>query len=367
MGARRTCLAVPSLWWVLAASCLTSCITDDRLKAAFEIEPVERAGDWPTATPEEHGFDSQRLQQVYRPLFSEDAYPTVISMLVIRDGVLVAEGYMRDHRDIDTLVQIKSATKSFTSTLLGIAIDHGIVDADLDRTLASYLPEHFGAGSPYASVTLEQALTMRTGIAFDNDVHTNVLRGDSYTDSVDYVLARRPRFEPGEQFDYHDGNPHLVVAVIAAQSGIDLTDFARLFLFDPLGIERFHWDRAGDGLEFGAFGIYLRARDLARMGQMLLDGGTFDGQRVVSAGWIARATAVHVPDSKPWPYGYYFWIEPQGAGFAAQGHGGQYLYVEPAKHLVLVITAEPTVTGDEVGIPMAQFELLLGQVHAAML
>ena len=351
----------------LLASLASGCLTDDRLKAPFAIDPIRRPHDWPISTAEDAGFDRKRLEQAYRPLFSEDEFPTAISLLVIRHGALVAEGYMRDPDDIDTLVQIKSATKSVTSVLLGIAIDRGLVDADLDRTVASYLPDHFGDHSRYAKVTLLQALTMRTGIDFDNDVHTNVLRGDDDADSVDYVLARPPKFAPGERFDYHDGNPHLIGAVIANRSHMSLDGFAERFLFEPLGIERHHWDKHHDGLQYGAFGLYLRARDFARLGQMLLDQGTFDGERVVSSEWLERATQAAVPDSEPWPYGYYFWIDPKGAGFTAQGHGGQYLYVEPALDLLVVLTAEPTVTGDEVGIPFSGFERLRARLREAII
>ena len=190
---------------------------------------------------------------------------------------------------------------------------------------------------------------------------------DGVRNSVDYVLARSPRFEPGAEFDYHDGNPHLIGALIAKRSDMDLGAFAKRYLFDKLGIDAWHWDSARDGLELGAFGIYLRPRDLARFGQMLLDGGTFEGERVVSAAWIGEATKVWVQDSEPWPYGYYFWITPDARGYAAQGHGGQYVYVEPELDLVLVITAEPTVRNtEEVGISTADFERIRDNVRKAL-
>jgi CubicO group peptidase (beta-lactamase class C family) len=106
-----------------------------------------------------------------------------------------------------------------------------------------------------------------------------------------------------------------------------------------LGINHYHWEKAKDGLNFGAFSLYLTPRDLARIGQLCLQEGQWNGQQVFSSSWIKEATQAHSGTSRP--YGYYFWISPSLEGYYMWGHGGQFTYVCPSKNLVVVYTAFP--------------------------
>lgn len=341
------------------------CIPDLTLKLPLAIEAEARDDGWTVSTPAAAGFDEAALREAFLPLFDEAQFPTVFSMLIVRHGMLVAEGYVRDRDDIDEIENIKSATKSFTSVLLGIAIDQGLLSPDLDVPLSTYLPEAFAGRTNYLDVTLRHALTMQTGIAFSNDAETNVLRGDRYPDSVGFILDLPKKFEPGAEFDYHDGNPHLIGAVIEKVSGLSLIDFAQQNLFGPLGIERFHWDAHVDGLAYGAFGIYLRPRDLARFGQMMLERGTYAGRRIVSEAWLDEAMRTQVERPDGWNYGYYFWVNESLGYVAARGHGGQRANIVDAHDLLVVLTAEPTVTGDR-SVPQEDFEALVDAVIAAI-
>ncbi|MCA9299270.1 MAG: serine hydrolase, partial [Phycisphaerales bacterium] len=118
-------------------------------------------------------------------------------------------------------------------------------------------------------------------------------------------------------------------------------------------------------LEYGAFGLYLTPRDLARFGQMVLDDGVWQGRRIVSEAWLEQATAMHVERPDGWHYGYYFWIDAARGYIAARGHGGQHALVVPELDLVIVITAESTGSGD-MGLSVSDIDALIAGVIAAV-
>jgi len=321
----------------LLAGLGTGCgITDGTLKLPYTgYLPAQLSDGWQVSTPEAEGMDADHLEAVYQAFFDPARFPTAHSLLVIRHGRLVGEAYVRDVRERERYHHIQSATKSITSLLAGIAIDLGLIPS-VDTPIYDFIPEAFDADVRKRAITLHHVLTMQTGLQFNNDDNTSQLvhtRGSS----AEFVLHRSLVFTPGSSFYYHDGNPQLASAVIQAVSGMTEEAFGVAHLFGPLGISAYQWEHAVDGLTFGAIGLWLRPRDMARIGQMLLQEGEWQGRRIVSAEWIARATTPHTPGGD---YGYYFWLLPNGA-FQAEGHGGQVIRVDPARDLVVVMTADP--------------------------
>jgi CubicO group peptidase (beta-lactamase class C family) len=147
-------------------------------------------------------------------------------------------------------------------------------------------------------------------------------------------------------FRYNDGAPQLVAGAIERRAGMPLDVFAEENLFRPLGIRNWKWERAKDGVAFGAFGLYLTTRDAARFGQFLLQNGRWNGITLVDSAYMREATSPLVTaDAIGTPYGYYFWLYPASGGYAAIGHGGQYIMVVPQKDLVVVYTAWPYTDG----------------------
>ena len=348
----------------------TGCLPDAKVKIAYNDVPSPR-DDWPTSAPEAQGLDPSGLRGAYQRFFSEDEFAPAISLLVARHGVLVAEGYCRDLADIDRVNAIQSATKSVTSMLFGIAKAQGIVD-DLDRPFVEYLPAAYATGGDMAEVTLRHLLTMRSGIDFLNGDFTMEMAYHSGSDSLAHIMAKPVVTPPGQVFLYKDADPTVAADVLQKRSGNTLAAFAEANLFGPLGITKSIWTTAPDGLGYGAYGLYLRPRDLLKLGQVMLDGGRWHGQQLVPADWVAESTSAQVtppdsyqPASMHFDYGYYWWLIPDRGAYSADGHGGQYAYVVPSKDLVIVFTAEPDTSDKERTGSLEYFTGLADMIVAA--
>lgn len=265
-------------------------------------------------------------------------------MLVIRNGKLVAEAYPHDISDRDKYANIQSCTKSFTSIMMGVAIRND-VDISIDDKLYSIYPQLFDDDLRKREITVEDALTMQTGLEFRNDKNTLQLY-QTTSNSARFVLSFPFRNEPGTVMNYNDGAPHLVSKAIEVKTGKALAAYAREYLFEPLGISDWKWESAKDGTTFGAFSLFLKPRDFAKVGQLLLQNGMWLDQQIIDENYLAMATSHLVTASNEYPYGFYFWIDEKNQGFYAHGHGGQVLLVVPSKNLVLLYTAWPYTSSD---------------------
>ena len=355
----------PALFLCLLAACLP----DDRAKIEYNDTPQQLADGWQVASPASVGFDAPRLQAAYTTAFREDTFPTAISLLVIRHGKLVAEGYFRDLRDRQQLVALQSATKSVVSMLVGMMIDRKIV-ASVETTLAQLAPQAFAAHPDKAGITVRDALTMRTGIAFANEAFSKELLIDGKADSVDYILSKPLHDPPGTVFDYGDCNPHLLAGIVQQASGMSLDAFATTNLFAPLGITSHLWETYPDGVTYGAVGLYLTARDFAKIGLLALQQGQFGGQQLISRAWMTQsqltATDTDLTAQHGMRYGYYWWTDDDNEIVFADGHGGQFLYLNARLDLLIVFTAEPHTSSDKGAILYHQFRPLAQQIEAAI-
>ncbi len=323
--------------------CVTfmGCLQEGSLKRDFDgFTPTSLNDGWEVSSPAQEGLDSARLGTVYRLLYSEERFPMARSFLVVRHGKLIAEAYPRDAADRDRYDNIQSCTKTFTSILTGIALTRGDIDS-LGQPLADFYPERFEAYPEKANITLEHALSMKVGLDFDNSKETlELYRGLGH--SVDFVLSRKRLYSPGTVMHYNDGAPQLVSAAIAAAAGKPLSAYASEHLFAPLSITDWKWEAAADGTTFGAFSLFLKPRDMAKVGQMLLQNGVWKGERILDSAYIAKATQPQATGNfNGAPYGLYFWLFPAWGAYAAEGHGGQILMVLPRSDMVIVYTAWP--------------------------
>lgn len=354
---------------LLSIAAALGCLPDGKMKIPYNDRPRELHDGWPISTPAAEGFDPEKLRGAYRQFFDEDRFVTAISLLVIRHGKLVAEGYCRSLDDIDQLNAIQSATKSVTSLLTGIAIADGSLEG-VDQTIYDLIPDKFDDDPKKKTITVEDALTMRTGIAFDNDSFSEEVLIEGTSDSLRYILTKPLGAEPGTLFEYEDCNPHLLGGAIQRAVGTSMEAFAQARLFGPLGIDDYIWEMYGDGITYGAVGLYLKPRDLAKIGLLALRDGNWQGQQIVPAEWIAKSTS-SVVDTPATPdlgfrYGYYWWTIDRLGAFTADGHGGQYAFVVPERDLVIAFTAEPHTNGDTVSINLEEFEILAEAIIGAI-
>ncbi len=237
-------------------------------------------------------------------------------------------------------VNIKSASKSLISALVGIALERGDL-ASLNTPVAELLPEAFaGADERKRSITLGHLLSMQSGL--ESTTGTGYGPWVSSRDWVRHAVARPLVAAPGSEFIYSTGNSHLLSAVLARATGKPTREFAREVLLEPLGISA-SWSQDPQGTDFGGNELRMTPRALARFGQLYLQGGAWEGRQLVPAAWVAESTSRH---AEGWPdrygaYGYLWWLPPgrPGGAFMAVGYGGQFLYVVPEREMVVVITS----------------------------
>jgi CubicO group peptidase (beta-lactamase class C family) len=321
---------------ILFGAACTGCLTDPDLKVPYTgFAPSHLSDGWEISAPEAVGMDRDRLEQVYRRLFAEDLFPTVRSLLVVRHGKLVAEGYSRDFTDRDTYQNLQSATKSITSLLMGMAMEEGMADS-LDEPLYDLIPGHFDDDARKRSITLRDVLTMRTGLKFHNEDDSGPFFHTSGS-SVANILHRPLESYPGTTFYYNDGTPQLISGIFMEKMGVTLEAFASQRLFGPLGIRVYQWEKHADGLSFGAYGLWLLPRDMARIGQMVLQGGEWEGRQIVPSTWLEESTRIYANGD----YGYYWWVLAEGQVYYASGAGGQRILVDEKEDLVIVLTGDP--------------------------
>jgi CubicO group peptidase (beta-lactamase class C family) len=331
---------------IIMAFSMSSCLKDEAFKKSYEgYTPISINDSWKISTPALENMDSVLLDEAYQVLYEDTRFTMTRSLLVLRNGKLVAEAYPHEIEDMDRIANIQSMTKSFTSILTGIALEKKLLDS-VHQTFNSLFPEWFAEAPEKTNLQIRHALTMTTGIDFNNSTDTKTLY-ETEKSSVDFILSLPQEYDPGIVFHYHDGAPHLVSAAIQKRFGKSFADFGDEFLFNPLGITSYLWEEAHDGNNFGAFSLYLKPRDLAKFGQLLLQEGSWEGQQLVDTAWIHEATQPIVNSGQGGgPYGYYFWIYPAYGAYAADGHGGQRIMVFPDKNLVIVYTAWGYTSGE---------------------
>lgn len=301
--------------------------------------------DWRSADPARHGLDARQLDAA-RDYLREEV-PHINSLLVVRGGDLVYEWYAANDGRA-ALRNVKSATKSVTSALTGIALDTGDL-AGIDEPLGFILPEAFSTIDDRAkrAITVRHLLTMRSGLDWA-EYGASVVQLTSSPDWVAYVLERPLAHEPGEHFNYSTGDTHLLAAALQQLTGMTLLDYADLYLFRPLGITQRAWPGDPQGISIGGAELALTARDMAKFGYLYLNQGQWDGAQIIPAAWVAQShtpqvTLVRQPDEcSDLGYGLLWWLRGQGghASGIAVGFGGQFIYVIPALDMVVVLTGD---------------------------
>ena len=331
------------VWLALAA-----CIPNGTIKQPYDCTPV--AGpDWETSSADTEGVDDAALERLCRELFREDVWPSVRTLHVLANGRLVAEAAFRDPDDLHRRQHVQSISKSVTSLVVGALVDADVLS--LDDEIGGWIPDAFPEeASDHHGVTVQHLLTMTSGIDISNTRFgiQVLMRGQG--DSVSWLLEHPSYAPPGEEWYYRDADPHVLAAVVEAATGESFDTTTQRILFEPLGIEDAYVESAPDGTAIAAAGVWIRPRDLARIGQLALDEGSWAGRTVVSPSWILDSTHPHIEledsSTEGLGYGYYWWTLANEGIYTAWGHGGQYVTVFPEHDLVAVLTAAPYASGD---------------------
>jgi len=304
--------------------------------------PADRNDGWTTASVEDVGFARSEIEGLVTAVIDGQA-GVLHSLLVVRDGRLVLEEYFHGYGP-DDLHRLASVTKSVASLLVGLALDQGRI-RDLDVPVFSFFPQHDDLRTAaWERVTLRHLLTMSMGLDW-SDEEAGRLHGTGEA-FFRLVLARRISGEPGTTWRYVSANVNLLAGVLRQATGRQADEFARQHLFTPLGIERFDWSwGAQDGYRAMDGSLQLRPRDMAKLGQLVLDEGRWQESQIVSAAWIRESTGLRIPTGEPiGGYGYLWWVgsiqAPTGPEpvVLANGFGSQFIAAFPEQHLVLVST-----------------------------
>ena len=333
---------------------------------------------WAVSSPEAEGLDGAVLDKLDAE-FASGARGQITGMLVIRNGkVVIDKSHKHDfvrlfegrdpvrgpynYYDPDwypfyrhgRLHTMQSVSKSVTSALIGIAIGRGDLPGT-DVKLMPYLAGDFrvpDADPRRNDLTLKHLLTMTSGIKWDEstvaytDPANSCAGMEKSDDWIQFVLNQPLVAAPGATFVYNSGVTELLSQVIKKVTGKQADEYAAEHLFAPLGITDTFWKRTPKGLSDTEGGLYLTARDLAKIGYLYLHDGVWNGRRLLPEGWV-KASTTPLVDTRPGQprsrkYGYQWWVLPYGDGsrqaYAALGYGGQRLIVVPEHQLIAVFT-----------------------------
>jgi CubicO group peptidase (beta-lactamase class C family) len=360
-----------------------------------EITAAWPGENWELSIPESEGLDAAVIEQLDREIRS-GKHGYIDSMLIVRHGRLVFEGYYdHDYAVVNAelvtdepgpwnyydvnyypyyrgseLHSLQSATKSFMSALVGIAIERGDISG-VDATLGELLPHRNITDPEKAAITLDNILTMRPGFEWNEWVSYFDPRNDAtivegLDDWVGYLLDKPLSEQQGTVYNYNSTNTQLMSEMVSTASGMPLDEYARKYLFEPIGIQRYFWNDAPEGFKNVAGGLFLESRDLARFALLLERGGEWNGKQVISADWVKRSTTPWVPDVSPdnpdfdAGYGYQWWVYNHGSHdkpdmYGGWGWGGQFPLVVPELDLVAVFTGWNIYQGQDHESPFRLF------------
>ena len=315
--------------------------------AAVDYTPLQR-DDWDVSTPEEQGLDSELVAALYYDAAQLD---TLYSVLVIKDGYLIAEGYFNEG-SVDQKTLLQSVSKSYITALVRVAIEQGCISS-IDEKMIDFFPEIANQiPDPRKNqVIIEDMMQMRSGYP-DEETKQEYLDA-LYWGVYPPLIEEFPLVcEPGTCFNYSNVTYSWLAILLSRSCDTDLKSFAQENLFGPLDMEVGDWLQDREGNYIGSGGIYTTARDAARFGQLYLDDGQYQGTQIISSEWVQDSLRTYTEDAKNYGmslvfkdlgYGYGWWtatVDDHNFNFA-WGHGGQLIVLLEEQDMVIVTTADP--------------------------
>ena len=321
--------------YFLAAYCfiISSCITG-QTNTGKSLDQVE--------------VKSDKLPNI---LHKTDKMPYLKSLIIIKNGELIVEKYINGGGP-EQIHDIRSASKSILSAVLGIAIRGGYIES-IDQRIIDFFPEYnTNELDPRVyDLRIRHLITMKSGFKIKETakVYQQLYKSKDW---IKHILHLPFRADPGKKFNYHSFNTHLLSATITKATDISTLEYAKSVLFSPLGITKVKWEKDPNGYYIGGWGLHMKAKDMAKFGTLYLNNGLFKGTQIVPSEWIKSSTiertgmigTYYSGWNRSYGYGFLWWVkridENTDIPFA-MGHGGQRIAFIPEANAVMVTQAEP--------------------------
>ena len=315
--------------------------------------PAKAEEDWEVSSLEDEGIDPGKINELLNHILDGNIRD-IHSVLIVKNGRLVLEEYFYGYARQKTHSAM-SVSKSITSILIGIAKDQKKIPGT-DKKIYDFFPSHkdISRADLKNTICLKHVLSMTAGLDWndwdypDTDPRNSSLAMIRSDDWIKFVLERKAVDTPGKNFVYSNGLTMVLGEVLRNATGVYADKFAEQYLFDPLGISDFSWEKLPDGTIITAWGLKLRPRDMAKIGYMMLKDGKWKDKQIVSSAWVRESTKAQVEGDMLFGtgYGYQWWSgrtfinNKNIETFYAAGKGGQYIFVCPELDLITVFTSK---------------------------
>lgn len=326
-------LLTTTLWTVCRSVLIVAC-----LQAPAMAQPMDRADITEALNLEQLG---QRAA----------ALPRIHSLLISHRGERIFEQYYAG-RTADQPANMKSASKSVISALVGIAIDKGYITS-VDEPVATFFPTFSHPESPgqWQSLTIRHLLTMQAGLQSTSG--RNYGRWVVSDNWVETALSRPFVAEPGSNMIYSTGSTHILSAILTKATGLSTREFAQQYLASPMGFRMAYWSQDPQGIFFGGNDMEITPRQMLAFGELYLNDGQYNNTQIVSTDWVERSHQSHAvsPRGQGRFYGYGWWLREMAGMLVplAWGYGGQLIFVVEEYDLVIVATSDSTPGSDRSG------------------
>lgn len=300
-------------------------------KPVFPFEqPYEQP--FPRATPESQGISSDMLAELLRDL-NASHYTDMHHFMVLRHGKVICEANFNPYRSGIWHIT-HSMCKSITGMAIGLLIEEGKLS--LNENIYDIFQNHLSTFTKlfHPTITVENLLTMTSCITFNE---SGIVSGNDWLGSF---LNSSVTGNPGENFLYNSLNTYVLSAIVTKRTGQTLVEYLEPRLFKPLGITRYFWETCPKGITKGGWGLFLCTEDMAKLGQLYLQKGLWNGQQIIPQAWVETSTTKHM-ESIPgtYGYGYQVWMEERPGSFEFNGMLGQNVIVYPDMDMVVVTNA----------------------------
>ena len=346
--------------------------------------------EWKTSSPQSQDFDPRSISEMFE-FIRKKQFP-IDSVVIVKNGYLIGEFYSNNTNE-RTLSNIYSVTKSFTSALVGIAIDKGHIRSEKQTLGSIFSTNNVVKNNPkLKDIRVRNLLTMTSGLKTrDNHLsnYAGVFALRNSTNWVDYIFSLGTEEKQGQYYNYSNGGSHILSAILFEIAKVPVEKYAERHLFSHIGIKNYKWEKDPQGINHGYSNLELSARDMAKLGLLYLNKGQWDKKQIISAAWIEKSLKTHSYPNKGrfnplklYPYngyGYQWWSSEtawkadlsyrkawgmgnnsvqQSEYFLALGYEGQYVFIVPDHNMVVAFKSQFKIARD-ILIPKALVEEFL--------